>query len=208
MAPLVGLAPPAVPTADARRGASCQDAGVNEFLTSSLLLLPVAAVAVAVLHTLLMRIRRRRRQRRERGGQLIHELKAYSAWVDSLRGEPPLTSEPEELTPAQALRDARAIAQAHFPQLGQSMLRLLRADSELMRHLWKQKLLRLSEPAVWVPYDRDPVYCGLRDAQEDLIDAIIARCQALTGDRGPRWHNTRLDPEFFTSMGMTSSPSR
>lgn len=181
---------------------------MNEFLSSPWLLLPVLAVAAAVLHTLILRIRRRRRQRRERGSQLIHELKAYSAWVDSLRGEPPLTSEAEELSPAQALREARAIAQAHFPQLGQSMLRLLRADSELMRHLWEQKLLRLSEPGAWVSYERDPVYRALRDAQEDLIDAIITRCQALTGDRGPRWHNTRLDPEFFTSMGMTSSPSR
>jgi hypothetical protein len=162
---------------------------VNEFLPSPLLLLPVLAVAAAVLHTLILRIRRRRRQRRERGGQLIHELKAYSAWVDSLRGEPPLTSEAEELSPAQALHDARAIARAHFPQLGQNML-------------------RLSEPGAWVPCERDPEYRALRDAQEDLIDAIITRCQALTGDRGPRWHNTRLDPEFFTSMGMTSSPSR
>ncbi len=206
--PLVGIAAPAVPTAAARAAPLCEDAGVNDFLTSPLLLLPVVAVAVAVLHTLLRRIRRQRQQRRERGAQLIHELKAYSAWIESLRGEPPLTSEAEELTPAQALRDARAIAQAHFPQLGQSMLRLLRADSELMRHLWQQKLLRLSEPAAWVSWERDPEYRALRDAQEDLIDAIIARCQALAGDRGPRWHNTRLDPEFFTSMGMSSSPSR
>lgn len=181
---------------------------MNEFLTSPLLLLPVLAVVVAVLHALVQRIRRERQRRRERGARLIHELKAYSAWVESLRGEPPLTSEPEELSPAQTLRDARAIAQVHFPQLGQSMLRLLRSDSELMRYLWEQKLLRLSEPAAWVSWERDPEYRALRDAQEDLIDAIIARCQALTGDRGPRWHNTRLDPEFFTSMGMTSSPSR
>lgn len=173
---------------------------MNEFLTSPLLLLPVVAVAVAVLHTLVQRIRRERQRRRERGAQLIHELKAYSAWVESLRGEP-LAGAAEELTPAQALRDARAIAQVHFPQLGQSMLRLLRSDSELMRHLWERKLLRLSEPAAWVSWERDPEYRALRDAQEDLIDAIIARCQALTGDRGPRWHNTRLDPEFFTSMG-------
>ena len=45
---------------------------------------------------------------------------------------------------AQALRNARAIAQAHFPPLGQLMLRLLQADSELMRRLWEQKLDRKS----------------------------------------------------------------
>lgn len=181
---------------------------MNEFLSSPFALLPVFAVAVAVLHTLVLRVRRRRRERRARGAQLIHQLKAYSAWVESLRGEPPLTTEPEELTPAQALRDARAIAQAHFPPLGQLMLRLLQADSELMRHLWEQKLLRMSEPGDWVPCQRDPEYRALRDAQEDLIDVIIARCQALTGDRGRRWHQTGLDPEFFTSISVTTSPSR
>lgn len=181
---------------------------MNEFLTSAWLLLPVTAVAVAVLQTLVQRMRRQRQQRREHGWRLIHELKAYSAWVESLHGEPSMTTEPEELTSAQALREARAIAQAHFPQLTQVMLRLLQADSQLMRHLWEQKLLRPSEPGDWTPYQRDPHYQELREAQEDLIDAIIARCHAAIGDYGGRWRNTAMDPEFFTSMGVTSSPCR
>mgnify|MGYP001496201331 CR=1 FL=1 len=181
---------------------------MNEFLTSPLLLLPVIAVAVAVLHTLVQRIRRQRQQRREHGWRLIHELKAYSAWVESLHGEPFMSTEPEELTSAQALRNARAIAQTHFPQLEQVMLRLLQADNLLMRHLWEQKLLRLSEPGDWVPCQRDPEYRELREAQEDLIDALIARCQALIGDYGERWRNTGMDPEFFASMSVTSSPCR
>jgi len=181
---------------------------VTEFLTSPFALVPVIGVLLAALHTLVQSVRRRRQERRQYGWQLIHELKEYSAWVESLRGEPPLSAEPDELTPAQALRDARAIAQVHFPPLAQLMLRLLQADSELMRHLWEQKLLRLSEPGDWIPWQRDPEYRALRDAQEDLIDAIIARCQALTGDRGPRWNNTGLDPEFRASMSVTSIPSR
>lgn len=178
---------------------------MNDFLTSPWLLLPAIAVAVAVLHTLVQRIRRQRRQRREHGWRLIHELKAYSAWVDSLHGEPFMSTEPEELTSAQALRSARAIAHEHFPQLGQVMLRLLQADSQLMRHLWEQKLLRLSEPGDWVPCERNPEYRELREAQEDLIDAIIARCQALIGDYGRPWRNTGPDSEFFASAGVSSS---
>lgn len=185
-----------------------QDAGVNELLTSPLLLLPVIAVAVAVLHTLVQRIRRERQQRREHGWQLIHELKAYSAWIDSLHGEPFVSTEPEELTSAQALRSARAIAQTHFPQLGQVMLRLLQADSQLMRHLWEQKLLRLSEPGDWLPYQHDPGYRELREAQEDLIDSIIARCQALIGHHGQPWRSTGIDSEFFASMGISSGTCR
>lgn len=178
---------------------------MNEFPASAWLLLPVIAVAVAVLQTLVQRIRRQRQQHREHGWRLIHELKAYSAWVESLHGEPFMGTEPEELTSAQALREARAIALANFPQLTQVMLRLLQADSQLMRHLWEQKLLRLSEPGDWAPYQRDPHYRGLRDAQEDLIDAIIARCHVLIGDQGGRWRNTTADSDFFSSMGVTSS---
>lgn len=181
---------------------------MTELLTSPWLLLPVIAAAVAVLHTLVQRSRRRRQQRREHGWRLIHELKAYSAWVESLHGEPFMSTEPEELTSAQALRTARAIAQAHFPQLGQLMLRLLQADSQLMHHLWEQKLLRLSEPGAWVPHQRDPEYRELREAQEDLIDAIIGRCQALIGSPGERWRNTSMDPEFFASMSVSSGSCR
>lgn len=88
------------------------------------------------------------------------------------------------------------------------MLRLLQADSQLMRHLREQKLLRLSEPGDWVPCQRDPEYRDLREAQEDLIDSIIARCQALIGDYGRPWRHTGMDSEFFASMSVTSSPCR
>lgn len=181
---------------------------MNDLLTSPWLLLPAMAVTVAVLHTVVQRIRRQRRMRREHGWRLIHEMKAYSAWVDSLHGEPFMSTEPEELTSAEALRSARAIAREHFPQLGQVMLRLLQADSHLMRHLWEQKLLRLSEPGDWVPCERNLAYRELREAQEDLIDAIIARCQTLIGDSGRPWRNTGMDSEFFASMGMSSSTCR
>jgi len=183
---------------------------VSEFLNSPLLL-PVIALVAAVLHALVRRVRRERRQRRQRrehGWRLIHELKAYSAWVDSLHGEPFMSTEPEELTSAQALSRARAIAQQHFPQLGQAMLRLLQADSQLTRHLWEQKLRRLSAPGDRVPCQRDPEYRELRDAQEDLIDSIIARCQALIGDSGRRWRHTGMDSEFFASMGISSGTCR
>lgn len=181
---------------------------MNDLLAWPLVLLPVFAVAVVVLHALARRLRRRRQALREHGWRLVHELKAYSAWVDSLRGEPFLSTEPEELTPAEALRQARAIAQAHFPQLSGAMLRLLRADSRLMRHLWHQKLLRLSEPGAWVPYRRDPEYRQLRDSQEDLIEEIIARCQVLIGDRDQPWRSTDLDSEFFAAAGVNTRPCR
>lgn len=180
---------------------------VNGLLDSPpLLLVPVIVLAVALAHGLTRLVRWRRRWRREQGWQLVHELKAYAAWIESLRGEPFTSGKPEELTSAEPLRNARAIARRHFPGLEQPMLRLLRADNQLMRYLWEQKLVRLSEPGAWIPPPRDPAYRQLRDTQDDLIDDIIARCQELTGDRARPWRGTDLESEFFASQGVTTTP--
>ena len=182
---------------------------MNEFV-ASLLALPLALLLAAVIFRWgRERARRRQLHLRDQGYRLIHELKAYSAWIDFLRGEPPLTSRPEELTSAESLRNARAIAQVWFPALSHPMLRLLQGDSHLMRHLWQQKLLRLSAPGEWTPYQRDPDYRHIREAQDDLVEEIIARCQVLIGERGGPWRSTDMDSSFFaTSMGASTSPCR
>lgn len=167
-----------------------------------------AVASVAALAIVLVVLWRRRRARREQqvlretGYRLIHELKAYSAWIDMLHGEPSTTSEPEQLTAAQALRQARAITQSSFPELSQPMLRLLRADSRLMRYLWEQKLLRLAEPGTWVPHERDRSYWHLRNEQEDLIDELIARCRVLMHEHGRPWRATDMNSEFFGTRGI------
>lgn len=152
------------------------------------------------------RVERRQRMLREAGYRLIHELKAYLAWIEMLRGEPYTSTEPEQLTAAQALREARTIAQSSFPDLEQSMLRLLQGDARLMGYLWEHKLLRLSDPGQWVPYDRDQAYWMLRDGQEDLVEEIIARCRVLTGEDARSWHGTDLDSEFFSTRGLSTNP--
>jgi len=181
---------------------------VDELLDSPLALVPVIVAAVAVVHALVRLVRRRRQRRREQGWRLVHELKAYAAWIESLGGEPFASTSPEELTSAQPLRNARAIVHRHFPPLGQAVLRLLRADNQLMRYLWEQKLLRLSDPAAWVAPERDPAYRQLRDTQDDLIDEIIAGCQELTGDRARPWRGTEMDSDFFATRGAATNPCR
>lgn len=169
-----------------------------------------SAVAAALLVVALVLWHRRQRARRQQrnlraaGYRLIHELKAYSAWLELLRGEPFTADEPELLTAAQALRNARTISRSAFPELSQAMLRLLQADSCLMGYLWERKLLRLSEPAAWVPHERDRSYWHLRDEQEDLIDEIITRCQVLMGVHGQRWRATDMDSEFFSTRGLST----
>ena len=175
--------------------------------TTSTVTVP-AVVTVLAAAALLVWVRgRARREHREllaAGWRLIHELKAYSAWIELLRGEPFTTMEPEQLTAAQALRNARSITQATFPELSQAMLRLLQADSRLMGYLWEQKLLRLADPAAWVPHERDRAYWELRDTQEDLIEEMIVRCQVLMGEHNRSWRATDLNSEFFSTQGLSS----
>jgi hypothetical protein len=165
---------------------------------------PAVLTAAALLLWVRSRARREQRDLREAGWRLIHELKAYSAWIELLRGEPFTTLEPEQLTAAQALRNARSITQSTFPELSQAMLRLLQADSRLMGYLWEQKLLRLADPAAWVPHERDRAYWELRDAQEDLIEEIIVRCQVLIGEHNRTWRATDMNSEFFSTRGLSS----
>jgi hypothetical protein len=181
-----------------------QDAAVLTALTSPALALPLVLAAAVLLVWARQRAVRQQRQLRDAGYRLIHELKAYSAWIELLRGEPFTTNEPEQLTAAQALRNARTITQSDFPELSQAILRLLQAESRLMGYLWEQKLLRLADPAAWVPYERDHAYWELRDAQEDLIEEMIVRCQVLIGEHGRAWQGTDLDSEFFSTRGLTS----
>jgi hypothetical protein len=177
---------------------------VIALLTSPAVVLPLLLAAAVVALWVRQRARREQRHLRDAGYRLIHELKAYSAWIELLRGEPFTANEPEQLTAAQALRNARGIMQASFPELSQAMLRLLQADSRLMGYLWEQKLQRIAEPAAWVPYERDRAYWELRDAQEDLIEEMIVRCQVLMGEHGRTWHATDLNSEFFSTRGLTT----
>ena len=179
-----------------------------EFLASPLAAVPIVAIGAGLLLWRHRRVQRRRQQLREAAYQLIHELKAYSAWIELLHGEPFTNDEPEQLTAAQTLRNARTIAQCYFPELSPAILRLLQGDTRLMAHLWEQKVLRLSDPAAWVPYDRDRGYREIREGQDDLIDEIIARCQVLIGEHGRAWRGTEINSEFLSSMGFSTQPCR
>lgn len=175
-------------------------------MLSALVAAAILAGAAIAFVTWRRQVERRQRMLCEAGYRLIHELKAYLAWIEMLRGEPYTSTEPEQLTAAQALRSAHAIAQSLFPELTQAMLRLLQGDARLMGYLWEHKLLRLSEPGQWVPYERDQAYWMLRDGQEDLVEEIIARCRVLIGEDGRSWHGTDLDSEFFSTRGLSTNP--
>jgi hypothetical protein len=180
---------------------------MNELVVLPAAVVAAILIAAAMSNWLRTRVRRQRQRLRDEGYRLIHELKAYSAWIESLRWEALLPAEPEELIAADALRNARAITHASFPVLGHSMLALLEADSQLMGLLWQHKILCMGDTGASRPAQGDPEYRQLRDGQEDLIEEIIARCQVLIGDRDRVWRNTDMDSEFAASLGGGASTS-
>lgn len=176
-------------------GYSCYS--MNGFLAP--VLVPAALLTGVLLwRWLRSRLRLRRKRQHDQGYRLIHELKAYAAWLESLPQEPVLDA--EDLSSGDTLVNARMIVDESFPALSQPLMRLRQADSELVRHLWQREVVRLSQPAALEPLPRDRSYRQLRDAQQELIEEIIARCQVLIGERGRAWRSTDMDSDFSASF--------
>jgi len=175
---------------------------MNEILVSCLL---VAALVLATIGWARQAGRKREEHLRDLGYELIFSLKSYSAWVDSLRDEPFMTRDTDELASPRHLARAREIKEAWFPGLSQHMLRLLQAHSHLIEYLWQQNLLRLSQASGWRPVYQDPQYQQIRGAQEELIGEMIGLCQELIGDRAREWRRTGTDFAFASSMSMSTT---
>ena len=177
--------------------------------------LPVVAAALAivlvlalVLWRLRVRARRLAAEKRAAGYQLMDCLKAYTAWIDWHRDEPLLQQDPEALSQPAALAQAVQIKERHFPELSRPMVQLLQSHGELMKYLWEDHILRMTQSGSNRPHYADPQYHQLRDTQDAALDTLFARCRALIGDAEVGWRRTRSDFNFSSSMGFSSSPAR
>jgi len=178
---------------------------MNELLTWPAGLAAALCVAVALVTWLRRRARQRDRQLCRQGWRLIHELKAYAAWIDALRSDPLLAADAEASAAAQALRHAHAIIEADFPQLMPSLARLRDTDTRLLACL--SQLDQPGAPAA-LSMQRDPDYRRLHEEQDDLVEELIARCQVLMGERHGEWRRTDMDTEFATSFSLATTPPR
>jgi hypothetical protein len=165
----------------------------------------VAALGLMALGALVLQrvraVRRHRAQiRRSQGYRLIHALRAYSAWVESQRDRPFTARSLDELTSPEPLTRAGQIKRESFPALGRFMVPLLQAHSRVIEYLWEQSLLRLSQGSAWRPAYQDAQYQQLRNAQEELIDEMIAACRELIGDAPHAWQPTGSDFAFSSSI--------
>ena len=172
------------------------------------LLLVAAALAVALaLWRLRARLMKQMARRRQAGYQLMDSLKAYTVWIDWHRDESQLHQDPAMLAIPAALARAMALQDQHFPELSRLMGQLLQTHQGLMRYLWEENILRLSEAAQRRPHYADPRYHQLRDTQDAALDSLFANCRELIGDSESGWHRTRSDFSFSSGTSGSSQPS-
>jgi hypothetical protein len=181
---------------------------MNELVLWSLL--GAAALLVATITWLRRRAQARQQRVRREGWRLVHDLKAYGAWLEALRGEYAAAAESEEsvLASAEALRSARAIMQGDFPALLRASDRLVQGDSRLVALLWPRRVHRGEEAAGRRPAQPAAGYRELLEDQLDLVEELIARCQVLTGDRDAVWQGTDIDADFAPSFNLSAISTR
>jgi hypothetical protein len=185
---------------DAQCG-SCHRAPMTATLFDPLLIALCAAILLAGAvgaWRLLARIHKRAARRRAAGYELMDCLKAYTVWTDWHRDEPLLHQNPEELSIPAVLARAVLLKDEHFPQLSGLMVQLLQTHGQLMRFLWEQNILRMTEGSR--PCDVDPRYHLLRDQQDAALDSLFMRCREAIGDRQAEWRSTRSDFTFSSNL--------
>lgn len=177
---------------------------VDDLLVASLVGALSLVLAAGALYRWMRHVTRvRAEQLRIQGYQLIHALRAYSAWIEYQRDLPFTARSLDELTSPEPLTQARRIKRESFPALSEHMVLLLQAHSRVIEYLWQQNLLRLSQGSGWRPAYEDPQYQQLRGAQEDLIGEMIDICRQLCGDARQPWRRTGTDFSFSNSLNVT-----
>jgi hypothetical protein len=146
--------------------------------------------------------------RRAAARRIVECVKAYGAWMDCQRAEPPMEMDadadasvlPEPLSAAVAIKDQ------WLPELGPAMLRLLRTHAATTEMLWQHHILRISQVEPQRAIYEDPDFQALRDQQDAAIDHLIAECRRLAGDTVPQWRGTRSDFGFTSGLSLPSHP--
>lgn len=153
-----------------------------------------------------LRVERAATARRKAAREMVDSMKAYGAWMDARRDEPFTEKSLDELSMPTPLRRAVSIKDEAFPEMGPSLVRLLKSHSAMMEFLWQQNILRIGHSLPGVPIYADPRYQQLRDNQDAAIDSLIAQSRQLIGEDQPVWHGTRSDFIYSSGLSLPSNP--
>jgi len=157
----------------------------NDFLSGPIVwgLLMLALLAgYGVWRGLLVRRRRPAASalRLRKAHDLIHALDAYCDWIEAQRHIAFFTDETARAD--SPLDRARAIKQAHFPELSQVMVELLMVHTALTDFFWRQQVLRIKSPDGWVQAEHDAAYLLLKTRMLDAVRRMAEECRDLVGE--------------------------
>lgn len=146
-----------------------------------LVALIIALCAAALCVWRAMRPRSAVPDRLQPAHDLIQALDQYCGWVEAQRHIAFFTD--ESAHPDSPIGRARAIKQAHFPELSQAMVELLMAHTALVDFFWSQQVQRMKAPDAWAAAtDHDDTYLVLRQRMLDAVRKMAEDCRDLVGD--------------------------
>lgn len=145
------------------------------------IMLAIALGAAAVFLWRVMRPRAQAPCRLQHAHDLIQALDQYCEWVEAQRHIAFFTDESTHI--GSPLERARAIKQAHFPELSQAMVEVLVAHTALVDFFWRQQVQRMKAPEQWAASgEHDATYLALRQRMLDAVRQLAEGCRKLVGD--------------------------
>jgi hypothetical protein len=139
--------------------------------------LALALIGIAAASALIARHLRVRELRRTRAEEMLDALARYSEWVAAQRRAAAFKGEPPG--PQAPLEQARALRSAWFPELSGGMLELLALHEQLLEFLWRQQLLRLQDPELWLESDHDRQFMELWRAHRLAVHRLADRLRLV-----------------------------
>jgi hypothetical protein len=146
----------------------------------------IALACIAPASAWIARQLRVRESRRVHAERALEALARYSEWLGGQRRTAAFQGERGGRA---ALAEVRAAQAACFPELAAPVVQLLDVHALLLDFLWRQELLRRTDPEGWLDSDHDRAFLDLwrvhRAAVHGLAAQLRARAGALRVDAEP-----------------------
>ena len=122
--------------------------------------------------------------RRERLEGLVKALYANDQWLENRRTM--LLFRNQDYDNPSPLDEVQMLMALHFPELGEEVVAVTRAQKPLLDFVDKQKIARLQDAKAWIDsYDHQPyleAYAGYSKA----VSLLVFKCSVLIGSFTPR----------------------
>lgn len=157
--------------------------------------LVVALGVIAAISAVLAREKETHDRRRLQALRMALALQRYAEWVSAQRLAALFHGASTDASAA--LDEARALQQAHFPELAPGLAALLAAHQRLAAFLADQQALWLQDPQRWLACERDQQFMVIwrdHDAALRELEAMLQPIATVRRQRRPRSAGLALNP--------------